>query len=78
MHQHSTIHAANNSVILKQLQAQLYEIHSIECQALAESFWNTFRIKFLFLLLYTEFHAASRLNFVTVIQKRHKNDTINH
>ena len=39
MHHHHTRHAANNSVILKQLQTQFYGIHSIEYQA--ASFWNT-------------------------------------
>ena len=32
----------------------------------------------LFLFLYIKLHAASRLNFVTMIQKKTQNDTIKH
>ena len=39
MHQHSTRHVANNSVILKQSQTQFYGIFSIEYQT--ASSWNT-------------------------------------
>ena len=37
-------------------------------------------IEFLFLFLYIELHVASRLNLVTMIQKKHmtQNDTIKH